>query len=166
MFAIPQGTASPHVSNERPRLELEVPMPDLLARNLGNLGRGQYMAFPGTLLGVFWRTRGVLESTSEGPQRKVPIVESFLVVYQECCNQCVHSNEILGGFLSLRGIVCVVGYANWWQKSDIAARPKFKKQGRGNAHSAIPLEVPTQELTNPARHAGHHRLQPAALPIP
>jgi len=165
VLVIPQGAASPHVSDERPRLELEVPMPDLLACGLGNLGRGQHMAFPGTLLGVLWRTRGVLESTSEGPQRKVPIVKSFLVVSQKCCNQGVHSNESYSGFLSLRGIVCVVGYADWWQKSDIAARLKFKKQGQGNAHSAILLEVPTRELTHPARHVGNHRLQPAALPV-
>jgi hypothetical protein len=30
--------------------------------------------------------------------------------------------------LSLRGIVRVVMYADWWQKSDIAARLEFKKQ--------------------------------------
>jgi hypothetical protein len=83
VLAIPQGTASSHVSDERPRLELEVLMPDLLACNLGNLGRGQHMAFPGTLLRLFWRARGVLKSTSEGPQRKVPIVETFLVVDEE-----------------------------------------------------------------------------------
>jgi hypothetical protein len=40
MFAIPQGPAGSHISDERPRLELEVPMADLLACNLSNLSRG------------------------------------------------------------------------------------------------------------------------------
>ena len=110
VLAIPQGTASSHIADQRSRLEPEIPMLDLLACNLNHGSSGQDMSFPLLLRVGFWHARGILKGTSESPQRKVSITsEPSLVVIQQRCYQCVHCNETVNGCLTLCGIIYVEG---------------------------------------------------------